>query len=36
MPKEGLYKYVGDNINPHHMRMLPTAVNGAKNALNLA
>lgn len=24
MPKEALYKYVGGNINEHHLDMLPT------------
>ncbi len=27
MPKEALYKYVGENINKEHMRMLPTNMN---------
>ena len=24
MPKEALYKYVGDNMNAQHLSMLPT------------
>ena len=31
MPKEALYKYVGDNINQEHMRMLPTDMNIGKD-----
>lgn len=31
MPKEALYKYVGDNINQQHMRMLPTNMNIKEN-----
>ena len=31
MPKEALYKYVGDNINQQHMRMLPTDMNMDKD-----
>lgn len=27
MPKEALYKYVGSNINRHHLEMLPTTTN---------
>ena len=34
MPKEALNKYVGDNVDRHHMRMLPTDINSAKNTLN--
>lgn len=36
MPKEALYKYVGNKINRHHMRMLPTDMNVAKDTLNFA
>ncbi len=31
MPKEALYKYVGENINQKHMRMLPTNMNIDEN-----
>ena len=33
MAKEALYKYVGDNLNESHMRMLPTNVNVAKDTM---
>ena len=35
MPKEALYKYVGDNMNQQHIRMLPTDMNMGKNLLEM-
>ena len=31
MPKEALYKYVGDNINQRHLDMLPKTVDTVKD-----
>ena len=35
MPKEALYKSVGDNMNQQHIRMLPTDMNMGKNLLEM-
>lgn len=31
LPKEALYKYVGDNINQRHLNMLPKTVDTIKD-----